>query len=201
MEPYEIEVRERDKNKGHSPAGITMTRAEWDRRYLLGLLDAERSEKERIFAEYQRIVALENEKAHALTELEFRITKQREEIDRLNATPAPLDEVECGASDTPMSVRVSRANPAMDIEAYLIGHGIEHGLAHGLADDSIAAHRSATPASLDMRIAAMHKAVCGEDTPDGRTPHGFRFDPQGSLSDCRYLASIAPAPLDIDGKP
>jgi len=69
-----------------------------------------------------------------------------------DATPAPLDEVECGASDTPMSVRVSRANPAMDIEAYLIGHGIEHGLAHGLADDSIAAHRSATPASLpDVR--------------------------------------------------
>jgi hypothetical protein len=69
-----------------------------------------------------------------------------------DATPAPLDEVECGASDIPMSVRVSRANPAMDIEAYLIGHGIEHGLAHGLADDSIAAHRSATPASLpDVR--------------------------------------------------
>ncbi len=42
-EPFEALVRERDANKGHSPAGITMTQAEWDRRWLLGLLDAERA--------------------------------------------------------------------------------------------------------------------------------------------------------------
>lgn len=42
-DPFEIEVRQRDADKGHSPAGITMTQAEWDRRYLLGVIDRERA--------------------------------------------------------------------------------------------------------------------------------------------------------------
>lgn len=43
IEPYEQECIERDAAKGSTPAGITMTRAEWDRRYLLGRLAALRA--------------------------------------------------------------------------------------------------------------------------------------------------------------
>lgn len=42
-DPFEILVRKRDAEKGYSPAGITMTQAEWDRRFLLRLLDEERA--------------------------------------------------------------------------------------------------------------------------------------------------------------
>jgi hypothetical protein len=43
LEPFESEVRKRDADKGHSPAGITMSQSEWDRRHLLNLLDVERA--------------------------------------------------------------------------------------------------------------------------------------------------------------
>ena len=49
-DPFEAEIRQRDTDKGHSPAGITMTQSEWDRRYLLDLLDRERAQHDRCVA-------------------------------------------------------------------------------------------------------------------------------------------------------
>jgi hypothetical protein len=50
------------------------------------------------------------------------------------------------------------------------------------------------------RLAALHEIVC-RVRPDG-TQHAFVFDPQGILSDCRYLRqalAATPAPLSTMG--